>query len=514
MQSPTRDELLRLLVANATEYAIFTTDREGRILTWNPGAERLTGYSEAEMRGRSAEMIFAPEDRDAGAPQLERELALKVGRAENERWHLRRDGSRFWGAGLMMSLVTPSGEHVGFAKVVRDFTRRRMLETAQVQAQRMETVGVLAGGVAHEFNNQLTALLGNLDLAARKPAVVGDADTRHLLDEARRAGERLARLTQQLLASAGRARTAFQPLDLCREIGDTVESLRREIPAHVAIDVRTAEACPSAFGDASQLRQVVTALLANAVEALGDVPGTVEIRAAPYALSAVETERSYRAFDLRPGLYVRLEVADSGPGIPHDLQARVFEPFFTTKFQGRGLGLAAAMGVVRVHDGAIVLHSAPGAGTRVEVLLPAAERSADGSADDQADGGRLAVVADDEELIRALTAAVLESQGFTVLQAENGEQLVRMAERVGHRLTVVVLDLAMPVRSGAEALSEMRRMRLDVPVVAMTGLDAGEADRRLRGAHVSAFLPKPFTFDQLLAAVHAAIGAKTERPPA
>ncbi len=511
-----RDEIIEgfsLLIESADDYAVFTTDCDGLIQDWNRGAERIHGYAAEEIRGKSCNVLFVEEDRDAGIPDLERALALKVGRAENERWHLRKDGVRFWGAGQMVVLRDGTGNHVGYGKILRDFTRRRELELAHIEAQRMEGVGVLAGGLAHLFNNLLTASLGNVELMLCLPEVRASTTAKRLGSEAIKAGQRMVELTQQVLTFAGKTRSLFQPLDLAKEAREAIAALASQIPARIEVRVEIGEPCPAIVGDASLIRQLISTLAVNAIEAMAEDPGrgTLSVTGGAYDLAADASHR-FRGFELLPGRYLRLEVSDTGSGLTPVAQARAFDPFFSTKFQGRGLGLAAALGIVRMHGGAIGVRAAPGEGATFEILLPAGETwsqpATTGSApaaDSQLSKGAMALVVDDEELVRSLIVRFLETEGFVTVQAEDGHQALRIAERLGARLDVIVLDLAMPGMDGAQTLPSLRERLPDVPVVLMAGLVSAEADATMKALRPDAHVVKPFTFDQLTTAVETAM---------
>jgi PAS domain S-box-containing protein len=495
----------RLLVANAADYAIFTADTDGVIQTWSPGAERIFGYTESEIQGQSCDMLFVPEDRDAGVPDLERSLALRAGRAENERWHLRKDGSRFWGAGEMLPLRTPDYQHVGFGKITRDFTRRRELETAHLEAQRMEGIGLFAGGLAHLFNNLLTASLGNLDLLLQRPELRSSREARELVTSAVQVGRRMAELTQQVLTFAGKARRRLQPIDLSREVHKALETVGPEILRNIALVVTIPESCPRVAGDATLLHQLMTSLVVNAAEAIRqrEGRGTITVTGEECRMATDQLRHAYAGFDLLPGRYVRLTVADTGPGLSPDAQARLFDPFYSTKFQGRGLGLAAALGIVRMHGGAITARSAPVAGTAFEVLLPV-----DGEAESRPDEGtRMALVVDDEELVRSLTSRILEAEGFIVVQGENGEQALHIAKRLGSRIELLLLDLAMPEPDGGTTLPILRTLLPRAPIIVMTELVASEPKGRLDLPGLTS-LQKPFTYAQLTAAIETALAVQ------
>jgi PAS domain S-box-containing protein len=507
----------RLLADNATDYAMFTTDRMGRVEAWSPGAERILGFAEQEIRGRSADVLFVPEDRDAGIPDLERSLALGAGRAENERWHLRKGGSRFWGAGIMVPLLGPDRQHLGFAKVLRDFTRRRELESAHIDAQRLEGVGLFAGGVAHLFNNLLTVSLGNLELLLRLPEVRNSPEVQELGRSIRRAEQRMAELTQQVLAFAGKARGRMSPVDPCAVVRDALAALGPDIPASVNVVAGLPDACASVVGDQVLLRQLVMSLLVNAVEAIGDRPrGSIFLSVEDTEIAAEAARSSYAGFELMPGSYVRLQCSDSGPGLDPEAQAHLFDPFYTTKFQGRGLGLAAALGITRMHGGAINARSGPDSGTTIDVVLPVSGKAMPR----EEPARRMALVVDDEELVRSLTSKILEALGYTVVQAENGKQAVEIAQRLTEQLGLVVLDLAMPGQDGAATVPPLRERLPEAGIILMTGVVSPDIEGEPWSKHRVVELRKPFTFDQLAQAVetatareHAMSGATSDRPP-
>jgi PAS domain S-box-containing protein len=501
------EDAFRLLAHNAIDYAMFTTDKAGLVDAWNPGAKRLFGFTEAEIRGRSADVLFVREDREAGIPDLERSLALRAGRAENERWHLRKDGSRFWGAGIMMPLLSPERQHLGFAKVLRDFTRRRELEAAHIEAQRLEGVGLFAGGMAHLFNNLLTVSLGNLDLLLRLPEVRTSPEAQELGRSIMRAERRMAELTQQVLAFAGKARGRMSPVDLCSVVRDALAALGPDIPASVKVVASLPDPCVSIVGDQALLRQLVVSLLVNAVEAIGDRPrGSIFLSLEETEISADAARSSYAGFDLMAGSYVRLQCSDSGPGLDPEAQAHLFDPFYTTQFEGRGLGLAAALGITRMHRGAINARSGAESGTTIDVVLPVSGKTMPVEEATR----RTALVVGDEELVRSLTSKILEALGYTVVAAENGKQALEIARRLGERLQLVMLDLVMPAEDSAATVAGLRGRLPEAGFILMTGAVAPEIEAEPWTRHRVVELRKPFTFDQLAQAVEAVMARDQE----
>jgi CheY-like chemotaxis protein len=314
----------------------------------------------------------------------------------------------------------------------------------------------------------------------------------------------------QILTFAGKARRRLQPIDLSREVHKALETVGPEIPRNIALVVAIPESCPRVAGDATLLHQLMTSLVMNAVEAMSqrEVRATITVTGEECRLATDQLRHAYAGFDLLPGRYVRLTVTDTGPDLSPEAQARLFHTFYSTKFQGRGLGLAA-LGIVRMHGGAITARSAPVAGTTFEVLLPV-----DGEAESRPnEGARMALVVDDEELVRSLTSRILEAEGFTVVQGENGEQAVHIAERLGSRIELVLLDLAMPEHDGSATLPVLRTLLARAPIIVMTELGASEPKGRLDPPGLTS-LQKPFTYAQLTAAIETALAVQAGRSSA
>jgi len=377
---------------------------------------------------------------------------------------------------------------------------RERIEGRLQETQKLESLGVLAGGIAHDFNNLLTSILGNaslarLDLPPHSPA-------EHCLEQIERTSLRAADLCKQMLAYAGKGRLVVQPLDLTRLVQDTAHLLQVSISKKAVLKFDLAAGLPPVLADASQLRQIVMNLVINASEAIGDRSGVIALHT-----GLVRADRRYLAdtqlaHSLPEGDYVFLEVSDTGCGMTPELKARIFEPFFTTKFTGRGLGLAAVLGIVRGHRGALRVYSEPGKGSTFKLLLPMAPGAAvelpvpSPLADGWRGSGRI-LLADDEETVRAVVARVLENLGFTVTLAADGREAAQLFEREPDAFTLVVMDLTMPHLDGAEAFARMRRVRPDVRVVLMSGFSEHDATITFAGKGLAGFLQKPFELGQL-----------------
>jgi two-component system cell cycle sensor histidine kinase/response regulator CckA len=406
------------------------------------------------------------------------------------------------------------GHLVGLRWLLQDSTERVRAEVARRQweaqlqhTQRLESLGVLAGGIAHDFNNLLTGVLGSAELALLR--LPPDAPARADLAQIVTAAQRAAGLTGQMLAYSGRGTFRVQPILLPALIREMEPLLRASLPKTCALAFQLAESLPAVEADATQLRQVLMNLIMNAGEAIGDADGVITVR-----VTVRECDRAYLAGGvldqaIPDGPYVSLEVTDTGCGMSAETQARMFEPFFTTKFTGRGLGLAAVLGIIRGHHGTILVTSEPGRGTQIEVLFPPTTRSviappalAPVPAAWRGEGTILVV--DDEAHIRAGAAQALELTGFTVLTAANGREAVAVFREHAATISAVLLDLTMPHMDGAATARELRQIRPDVRIVLTSGYTAEEATRQFTARDLAGFLQKPYALKDLIAAVRGA----------
>ena len=368
-------------------------------------------------------------------------------------------------------------------------------------------MGLLAGGVAHDFNNLLTGVMGNAGLALQ--LLDSPQRMRPVLSELVRASERAAELTHQLLAYAGRGRFAFQLLDLSSRVREIVDLIQSSIPKRARLRLELGGALPQVSGDSGQLQQLVMNLVINAGEAIPE-GRQGEVRVVT-RLTEVSSGEAFGWLFITgaplPGRYVELEVSDDGAGMDETTRSRIFDPFFTTKFEGRGLGLAAALGIVRGHRGSIAIQSEPEGGTVFRVLLPAAaDARADAAvreAPPELRGEGTILIVDDEEAVRSFARAALEHYGYEVLAAEEGREALALFQPNAARVKLVLLDLTMPGMSGAETLTALRAIRSDLPVLATSGYSVGKARFELERQGISGFIQKPFSPAQLALAVQA-----------
>lgn len=506
------EERLRAIFSQVN-VGIAQTTLDGHFLMVNERYCEMLGYTRAQLLELTLDDVTHPDDRPHSREILAEVIRSGVG-ASLEKRYLRRNGEAVWVAKSVSVVRDGAGEPSSAVLIAEDITDRKRAEEALRHTQKLESIGLLAGGIAHDFNNLLTGILGNASLALRSLSPDSRTDAASLLEDVIRASDRAAELTRQLLAYAGKGRFYLEAVRLDRLIREITGLIRTSIPRKVELAFSLAANLPVVEADPGQLQQLVMNLVINGAEAIGDQPGTVRIIAEPVMLTAEDAARDFPAYQLVPGQYVRLTVHDSGCGMNPATQAQIFDPFFTTKFTGRGLGLAAALGIVRGHHGAIAVSSTPGQGSRFTVVLPAGGTAPEIEeveatavpARGQGNGDGLVLVAEDEPVLRGLARTVLEDAGYTVLVAEHGGEALDLAARHRGNLRAVVLDLTMPVLSGAEAAERLAAEYPDLPVIITSGYGETEARGRFGELAPRRFLQKPYTPEALVAAVRNALG--------
>ena len=385
---------------------------------------------------------------------------------------------------------------------------RQHLEEQLRHAQKLESLGLLAGGVAHDFNNLLTGILGNASLAM--DSVAPDSDVRAMLHGVVKAAERAADLTRQLLAYAGKGKFVVQKVDVSALVRDISELIRSSVPRTVALDLSLASDLPPVEGDPTQIQQLVMNLILNAVEATGERYGAVRIGTRCHEVTSRDLASRFRPDAPAPGVYVEIEVSDRGCGMSQEVEAQIFDPFFTTKFTGRGLGLAAALGIVRGHKGAIRVDSREGVGSTFTVLLPGvggvpAQSGIEEHCRPAKVNEGVVLIIDDEEMVRRAARAALEHYGYMVFEATDGRDGTDLFSRLHDRISAVLLDLTMPRMDGHEVWRHIRRIRPDMKIVISSGYDEVEAMRQFAEEPALHFLKKPYTASSLVRKLRAAI---------
>lgn len=474
--------------------------------------DRIFGYPELVPKW-TYEMFLEhvlPEDREQVDDKFRRCLATqgdwifecRIRRTDKQvRWIWVAGRQRFDEAGVPRRI----------AGVIQDTTERHQaledrqrLESQIQHAQKLESLGVLAGGIAHDFNNILTSILGYTDLALME--LPNHSPARPWIAEAVNGACKAADLTKQMLAYSGKGKFVVEALSLNDVIEDMVQLLQVSITKKCQLQLQLMPDLASIEADATQMRQVIMNLIINASDAIGERSGVIAITTGVMYCDRAYLAESYLDENLKEGLYAYVEVADTGCGMSDETRARIFDPFFTTKAAGRGLGLAAVLGIVRGHLGTLKVYSEVGKGTTFKVAFPAVNPPAhldptSGVTVKTWTGSGTVLVVDDEETVRGLLRHLFETMGFTVLTANDGREGVAIFRRESDAIRLVVLDMTMPILDGPETFRELRRIRGDVKAILTSGYSEQSAISQFAGKGLSGFIQKPFRYDELLAIV-------------
>lgn len=501
------------LVIEQTGQLIYDLDIEAKRLRWFgiAAAEQILGCTPEDFSRRGLEgwrERLHPDDHDTAVARLER--SLRTGDPCQAEYRLRHsDGSYHLVDERGAVLRRADGTVYRMVGRMTDITERRRVELERQQldkklleTQKLESLGVLAGGIAHDFNNLLTGVLGNaglarLDLPAGSAALKQIAQIEH-------AAQRAADLCKQMLAYSGKGRFVVQRLNLNELVQESLSLLAVSISKKAALRFESEPDLPAVSADATQLRQVVMNLVINASEALEGAAGEITVTTGTVTVDAAYLATLQFAGELRAGPAVFLAVRDTGSGMTPETIARIFDPFFTTKFTGRGLGLAAVLGIIRGHKGAIKVDSEPGSGTTFRLLLPAAKGLAQPIAPPAPSpsawkgSGRVLVI-DDEEAVREVSLSILRALGFEAEAAHDGIEGLEKFEAAPGRYTAVLLDLTMPRIDGEETFLRLRQLQPDVKVILMSGYNRVDAINRFTGKGLAGFVQKPFPVETLAA---------------
>ncbi len=507
------EEKYRLLLENISD-TVFSVDKTGRFTYISPVIEQIAGYRPEEVIGQHFSFFVDPDDLPSTMDDVAK---LFSGQAMTPREFraIDRSGNVHY-VRTSGRLVVEGGEVTGISGIMIDVTERHRIEEerrrleAQLQhTQKLESLGVLAGGIAHDFNNILTGILGNADLALMN--IGQDSPVWENLKDIQKGSFNAAELCRQMLAYSGKGRFELMPIDLREAVREITQLLEVSIAKKIAVRFEFPELMPYIRGDASQVRQIIMNLVINASEAIGDETGAIMISTGSAFLTRADLKSTYLDDKLPEGEYAFLDVTDTGAGMDRETAARIFEPFFTTKFTGRGLGLAAVLGIIRGHRGAVRISSEPGKGTSFRVFFPVSHEDAGPAPRKQEPSGTwrgsgTVLLVDDEETVLSVGKRMLELLGFSVLTATNGIEAVSVfGENIG-AIACVILDLTMPKMNGVETLRELSRIRPDIPVIISSGYSEYEISERFSGNRVAGFVQKPYHFEQFAAILKEVVG--------
>lgn len=495
------DDRYRLLVDAVMDYAIYLLDANGLVSSWNPGAERFKGYAEHEILGQHFSVFYTEEDRAAGVPQRALETALRAGRFETEGWRVRKDGSRFWCSAVIDPIHDGQGRLVGFAKITRDITEQTLrreesqaARDAMHQAQRMEAIGRLTGGVAHDFNNFLTAIRFSAEFMKRSPDLPASA-TRYLgiiIDTT----ERAAQLTRKLLAYARK-----QPLQPhVFDVRETLASLRQlfeaSLGSSIALSYELGPGNCTISADPGQLESALLNLVINARDAM-PAGGQLTISA-----RHVDGRPAANGTPGQPGPQVALSVQDTGVGIADDVAAHVFEPFFSTKskHQNSGLGLSQVQGFVRQSGGDVAVRSKVGQGTTFTLYLPAATAASAVAGPVDADVAarvttrKAVLLVEDNRMVGEVVSTLLTDLGQDLTWATDAESALRMLQEKQGRFDIAILDIVLPGMDGVQLAEMIKAQWPAIRVVLATGYSEALAGRDAGALEV---MQKPYSIEAL-----------------
>ena len=477
--------------------AILVRDLDQRILFWNKGAEHIYGWTAEEAIGRNAqELLFKGQP---SAPFAEaRRAVMQQGEWQGELHQTRRDGNEIIVEGRWTLVRDEHGEPTSILVINTDITEKKRMESQFLRAQRMESIGTLAGGIAHDLNNVLSPILMAIDMLQLRTT---DESSKKWLDVLRTNAERGGNMVRQVLSFARGVegeRVALQPKHLIKEI---VKILRETLPKSVEISFRIPDDLWIISADATQMHQVLMNLCVNARDAMPE-GGSILITAENVL---VDENYARMHIEAKPGRFVSISVGDTGPGMTPEVQSRIFEPFFTTKemTKGTGLGLSTALTIVKSHGGFINVYSELHKGSQFAIYLPALDTpgaidSLAAQTDLPVGHGELILVVDDEESIREITRGTLETFGYKVITANDGTEALALYADKKNEIAVVLTDMVMPFMDGPATIRALQRMDPKVRIIAASGLGTGQraGEGALEG--VSVFLNKPYTAEKLL----------------
>jgi two-component system cell cycle sensor histidine kinase/response regulator CckA len=503
------EERYRLLVDAVKDHAIVMIDLHGRIASWPAAAERMVGYTAAEVIGQPLSMLYPPEGFDAETLRERLKLIVDTGGLEHEEWRLRKDGTRFLAHIHNSPIYDRNGTLIGYTSVARDVTQERSLEAQLLQAQRLDGLGQLAGGIAHDFNNMLMVIFTRCDLLLRMSGPI--ENYRQYVADIRAAAMKNRDLTQQLLAAARQQILLPQVVDLNAVITSAMQLLGPSLGEHIILRTELQEPLWPVHADPGKLHQVLVNLALNARDAMPN-GGFLNIET-----RNIRIDQSYarQHVGVREGEYVAFIVSDTGTGIPEEVRDRIYDPFFSTKEAGKGsgLGLAVVRGIIEQTGGRIWMYSEIGRGTTFKMFLP---RHSTGARDSQTEedetlverGSETILVVEDEPLLRTIVREALEEHGYRVLEASTPGEALLISERSSETIHLLLTDVVMPGMQGPLLAERIAAERPDIRVIYMSGYttDAiAQSGGLPEGFH---YVEKPIPTNVLLRMIRTALSGR------
>ena len=500
-----------------TDYAIYMMDAGGHVSSWNSGAERIKGYSQQEILGKHFSVFYTEEDLAKNGPQLALDMARQRGSFEAEGYRVRKDGTRFWAFVIIDAVHDDDGKLLGFAKITRDVTERRLAQESRqqtreelFQAQKMEALGQVTGGIAHDFNNYLMVILGHLDLAQRSLQNWNDGSKARIersVESAMKGAQRAAGLTRSLLAFSRREAMEVKPIDVHGVMSGMIDLLRSSIGEAIKLETVFETRGWQIEADPVQLEAAVLNLAVNARDAMPD-GGLLKI---VVANTLLEVEYADAHAGLTPGQYVVIEVSDTGAGMTKEVKEHALEPFFTTKpsGMGTGFGLSQVYGFIRQSHGHVSIESEVGRGTTVRLYLPrlhgaAAAEEPPGPDTAGGDQGETILIVEDNHDVRAYLVDVLRGLGYRVLEAHDAESAMALLSSADANVKLLLTDVVLRGLRGPQLASAARVLHPGLKVLFMTGFMASGLTPP--GADI---IRKPFTQNALAGRVRKLLDTAT-----
>jgi PAS domain S-box-containing protein len=506
------EERFRDLVLSTSDW-VWEVDTQGRYTYCSEQVVNVLGYTDEEIMGKTPFDLMPPEERTRISSIFNNIVENLAPIVDLENWNIGKDGRKICLLTSGVPIFDRTGCLIGYRGLDRDITNRKeaeaekqKLEKQILQTQKLESLGVLAGGIAHDFNNLLVGILGNADLALDSLSPVSPACPNIL--EIETAAKRAAELSRQMLAYSGRGQFVVDVISLNDIVKEMTHLLEVSISKKVVLEFNLSDNLPAVEVDVTQIRQVIMNLITNASEAIGERSGIISIKTGVMVCDKNYFDGTYFKEDIKEGAYIYLEIADNGCGLNIETQSKIFDPFFTTKFTGRGLGLAAVLGIVRGHGGSLKLYSEEGQGSTFKILLPAVERSSislkkETPVDMSWKSSGTILLVDDEKIVRDVGETMLKRLGFTVLTAADGRDAIDLYRKNPDKIICVILDLTMPHMSGEETFIELRRIRNDIKILLSSGYNEQDVFKRFSGENIDGFIQKPYRFADLVSELQA-----------
>lgn len=461
----------------------------------SPQIEAITGFAPSEWCVKPSlwRRLIHPEDREAVLSALDKSIETNQPFFAEYRLY-KKNGELMWVRDHGNGIRDENGKLIFFQGLMMDITSQKELEHEKIlKGQKLESLGVLAGGIAHDFNNLLTSILGYSSLVLAQ----SDESSKEMIRQIELAAQQGADLTRQLLAYAGKGKFVLEPIDLNELVQEMLQLLKMAVSQKGSLIPEFEENLPAIEADATQIRQLVMNVITNASDALEDRTGTITMRTRSVDMDPAYLDREGLDPGMREGSYVLFEVSDTGVGMSEETKSRMFDPFYTTKPNGRGLGLAAVMGIVKGHNGIVQVLSAPDQGSTFRAYFPASPKTAPTLQGETVDrgawrGSGAILLVDDDENVRNVASTMLQRAGFSVLTAKDGQESIDVFKDRSGEIVAVLMDVKMPNLNGLTASRELKHLCPDLPIILMSGFYDQEFTRQFSDIGLSGFLQKPF----------------------